>query len=367
MKTRFDPHFRRDLIKLTCVLAVIAGFGALFFLTPALSTPTFISVMVTMILSPLVASLERRGHNRTFSILIVFGIFTLIGTLLGAWAFHSAELQWESFREKAPGYFDATVAKLRVMEDHYRAKYPFLGSVQITDNIVTWGQETGKWFVTNGPAIMGNLLSCLFLVPVFTFLLLGDGPSIRKKFFQLIPNRFFEAVFLMSHEITLALSDYIRAKIVEATLVGGMTAIGLAMIGAPYATVLAVVAGVTNILPYIGPILGAVPAILIPLLDPAHAHLLWPITLVIVVVNIIDMVVIFPVIVAKLVDMHPLILIAVVAVGQQYYGLIGMLISIPIATAIKVVLQEIYTAVYEHRIRKNPTNTSYEVPLIGGG
>ena len=67
------------------------------------------------------------------------------------------------------------------------------------------------------------------------------------------------------------------------------------------------------------------------------------------------MVVIFPVIVAKLVNLHPLLLIAVVAIGQQYYGLIGMLVSIPIATACKVILGEIHSAIYEQRsARREP-------------
>jgi putative permease len=122
----------------------------------------------------------------------------------------------------------------------------------------------------------------------------------------------------------------------------------LLVVQAPYAVLLGIVAGVTNILPYIGPIFGVIPPLLMVLVDPSLSHLLWPIIIVFVVANVIDNVFIFPVIVAKLVNLNPLILIAVVAVGQEYYGLIGMLISIPIAATIKVIIQEVYSLIYHN-------------------
>jgi putative permease len=154
---------------------------------------------------------------------------------------------------------------------------------------------------------------------------------------------------MITTDIVNSISDYIRAKLIEAILVGTMVMVGLALVRAPYAVVLGVVAGVTNIVPYLGPILGAIPACLLVLFDQNQNTLVIPVLLVYVIANLIDTVVIFPLVVAKLVNLHPLILIAVVAVGQHYYGLVGMLISIPIATALKVVLLEIYMSVYESR------------------
>ena len=72
-----------------------------------------------------------------------------------------------------------------------------------------------------------------------------------------------------------------------------------------------------------------------------------------------DTIVIFPWVVAKLINLHPLLLIAIVSIGQTYYGLVGMLISVPIATALKVVIHEIYLAIYEYR----PSRTS-EPPTL---
>jgi putative permease len=342
-----DTHFRRDLMKLACLAAALAGTGALFFMTPALSTPALLSVMATMMLSPLVASLERRGYPRILSITILFATIGLATVLGGLWLLQHGQTEWSSFREKTPEYFAATLRRLREYENIFKHKFPFAQNIHPTDSLLAWGQETGKWFVTHGPSLMGDLLTCLFIGPLLTFVLLNEGPAIRRGFFNLVPNRFFETVFLVSNEIATSISDYIRAKLFEAFLVAIMTTAGMFLVGAPYAIVLGVLAGVTNIVPYVGPIVGAIPGIIIALLDPSHASFLWPMLLVYIIANVIDMVLIFPLIVAKLVNLHPLILIAVVAVGQQYYGLIGMLLSIPIATAFKVILSEIYTNIYE--------------------
>jgi putative permease len=351
MKTWFDPHLRRDLLKLACVVAALLGTVAIFFVTPALSTPTFLSVVITMLLSPLVAALERRGYPRWLSITILFlaigGAFASGGLV----ALQSGEVEWSSFKEKAPQYFDSTIQKIRGYEVAAKARYPFLSGVNPTDAIIAWGKETGAWFVKHGPALAGELLTWFFIVPFITFVMLNEGPAIRRRFFQLVPNRFFEVTFLATNDILTSIADYLRAKLVEAGLVGLMTGVGLAAVGAPYSIVLGIVAGVTNIVPYLGPVLGAVPGLLVVAFDPATQGLLLPVAMIYVIANVIDMVLIFPLVVAKLVNLHPLLLIAVVVVGQQYYGLVGMLISIPIASALKVVLQEIYSAVYEHRTR----------------
>jgi putative permease len=255
--------------------------------------------------------------------------------------------EWGSLQAKAPAYFNATVDKLRQYEAEWKAAYPVLEDFHPTDSLVAAGQHTGALFLKKSPELMGGLATLLFIAPFLTFVLLKDGRSIKKRVFELVPNRFFEASFMISSRIITSLSDYMQAKLAEAFLVGLLTGIGLAIIKAPYSFVLAIIAGITNIVPYLGPVFGLVPAVLVVAFDPTYSALVWPVIIVYAIANLIDNVVIFPVLVAKLVNLHPLILIVAVMVGGRYYGIVGMLVSIPIATAFKVVLQEIYSAVYE--------------------
>jgi putative permease len=364
MKTLSDPIFRRDIFKILFGALAFFGFSYVFLFTPSLSTPTWISLIVVMLVAPLVTSLERQGVPRALSIGIIFALFfgglAISGVLIAQWA----ETEWASFKTEAPAYFDLLVSKTRHFEGQIRQNYAFLGKMNLTESLVTFGKSTAEWFVSNSADLAGSFLSVSFIAPILSFVLLNDGPIIRKRFYSLIPNRIFESFFQVSYQITTAISDYLRAKIVEATLVGLMIGLGLGAVGAPFAVLLGFVGGITNILPYLGPVIGAVPGILAVAFAPDSAPLMMPVILVYVIANIIDNVLIFPVVVAKLVNLHPIILIAVVIVGQQYYGLVGMLISIPIASAIKVILIEIYSAIYERGTKRRTSIHDEETALL---
>ena len=363
-----EPFWKKDLPKLLCLAAVALVLAFMASLTSALLISTLISIVVVSLVTPILSSMERRGLSRMLSISVLFVGFGILLSLGGVWATQKVARDFESFRQSVPAYAQKTLERLDEREKALQEKYPFLENAKVTDKLTAWAKDTGQWFIQAGPGMMGDLFTCLFIVPILCFFMLKDGFTLRKRFFDLVPNRFFESSFMVLSRMIGGLSDYIRAKLIEAFLVGAMVAVPLLLIGAPYAIVQGVIAGVTNIIPYIGPILGALPGILIVTADPSYGHLLWPVILVYLVANIIDTVIIFPLLVAKLVDMHPVVLIIAVIAGQQYYGLIGMLISIPVATALKVIAQEIHWMVYEQaRIRSVPNASSESTELQNAG
>jgi len=340
---------KTDILKIFFVIVGITFGSFMLSRTGNLGTAFLLSFVFSILLSPWVSALERRGYKRGLALLIVFGVITAILGSLGYWAVSSLIDQWDAFSQSAPKYFDNTLHRLQDYEAELKTQYSVLRPLHTVKWLEALKKDTTQWFLSNGADVLGDLLTLLLLVPIVTIVMLKDGRGLRKRFYELVPNRFFETTFMVSHRISSSLGDYIRAKIIEAFLVGFITSIGLAAFHAPYALVLGVIASITNIIPYVGPVIGAVPGILMIAADPAHQHLLWPVVCVYLAANVIDTIVIFPLLVAKLVNLHPIILIAVVMVGQQYYGLIGMLISIPIATALKVIIQEIYYFVYGNR------------------
>ena len=346
MKPIRDPHLHRDFLKLGFLCATVVGTLALFAMTPAFFTPTLLSILAAIFLSPWISALERKGLSRNHSIGILFCILLLIAFFLGFWGIQAGLNQWELFKERAPHPLHTALEKIQHFEKVIKIHYPFLNPISLTELFESWTKESTQWFIDRGAALIGQTLTSIFIVPFLTFLLLVEGRSIRKNFFQLAPNRYFESFFLVSTEIFTAISGYIRAKLFEAVLVGLIVSIGITLIHGPFALILGVFAGLTNILPYIGPFLGAIPGILITAFDPTLSHLSFSITTVYLAANVIDATLIFPIVVANLVNLHPLILVVSVAVGQQYYGLIGMLISIPVATALKVIFREVHRTVY---------------------
>ncbi|MEO5969974.1 MAG: AI-2E family transporter [Bdellovibrionia bacterium] len=349
-----DLQFRRDLFKLGFLALALFGTTTVFLMAPSLSSPTLLALVAAMIMSPWVSFLERRGNSRNLSILIIYLIIIAVFTSVGIWGIKTGMAEWSSFKIAAPGHFYAAIQKMRTFELYLKSQYTFLESIHPTDTLLKSGNDTGQWFVDHGAALVGGLLTWVLITPPLTWVLLSEGKSIQRRFFQLVPNRYFEQYFLITSKILTGISDYLRAKLIEAVLVGLMVTVGLMLIKAPYAVVLGILAGVTNIIPYAGPILGAIPGIFLSTFNDGHTSgIIMGVVLVYVVANLVDMILIFPLVVAKLINLHPLLLIAIVSIGQTYYGLVGMLISVPIATALKVVIHEIYLAIYEYRPSRN--------------
>jgi putative permease len=354
----------QDWFKLFFLFSAMAGAYALFLVTPSLSSPTLISLVITSLLSPFVASFERKGLSRNQATLALFLLLFAVIGIASYWGIHTCTVQWGAFKEKAPGEFYSAVQKMRTFEVQLKSDYSLLREIKLTDTVLEWGNQTGKWFIDHGPGLVGEFLSWLFLVPLFTFALLSEGRKLRKLYFQLVPNRFFESFFMVSSDIVTAISNYLRAKLIEALLVGLMVTVGLAVFNIPYAIVFGIIAGVTNIVPYVGPVIGAVPPVFMLLFDSQSQGSLTAVGIVFGIANMIDSVLIFPLLVANLVKLHPLVLIAVVSVGQRYYGLLGMLLSVPVAAALKVIIQEIHSFIYGTDTRSRATESHSKVSII---
>jgi predicted PurR-regulated permease PerM len=125
-----------------------------------------------------------------------------------------------------------------------------------------------------------------------------------------------------------------------------MTYLGLKIIHSPYAGVFSLIAGVSNIIPYLGPFLGAAPPLLIFGFSSSQFDLFWPTVLIFLITNLIDNFLIFPVFVARIVNLSPLTLLVSVAVGQELYGVAGMLLAVPAASTIKIILLELRSLIY---------------------
>jgi putative permease len=116
--------------------------------------------------------------------------------------------------------------------------------------------------------------------------------------------------------------------------------------GVKFSFLLGLVAAATNIIPYIGPIIGMIPAIAWGLAEFGVSPTFGAILILYFVANAIDLAIVFPILVSKVVDLHPLVVVASVIFGSQSLGIMGMVISIPLAASLKLVILEVYFEVY---------------------
>lgn len=325
--------------KLFLFYFVVVFLLAVFFLTPSLQLISCITVLNVLFLAPIVGYLHSRKINRIFAIFIVFAVAGVIMGILIDWLSGVVMSQGKMLIEALPGFSNNLLEKIRTFETAIQEKFHLQFQFGLSTMVSQTGSSSTSWLLSHATGFLSNIATVALLVPIFSFFILKDGEKYKAEILRLVPKHYYSEVVTTFGKTLNALSRFLRAKALEALLVGALVYVGLLICGTPYAAVLAIVAAVTNILPYIGPVLGIIPAI-------AVLGFSWPVVLVYVIVNALDLIVIFPVMVGKLVNLSPLTLLVAVAVGQELYGLLGMLLSVPVASSIKIVYQEVYQVLY---------------------
>ena len=184
-----------------------------------------------------------------------------------------------------------------------------------------------------------TIIGYLVLTPVLTFYLLRDWDRITAQLRSYIPHRRKGRWTAFLREYDRLLSRYLRGQLLAAATVGVLTWIGLWIAGFPYPGLVGAVAGVFNIVPYLGLVVSLVPALLIAILSGAFFENILRLAIVFGIVQMLDGNVIGPRIVGESVGLHPVWVMLAVAVGGFFYGFVGLLIAIPSAILGKLLLE----------------------------
>jgi putative permease len=313
----------------------------------------FVSFLLAFViyfsLAPIVDLLERKGLSRQWSTTLPFLVLTLTG--LGIIQVFSPVLieQLRSLKTEFPNYLDASTKFLSNLESEANSLvaqvYPLDVRGHLRPKIMDWAQD----FFKNLPDYLSQSLTIFLLTPFLAYFMLLDGRDFARKILNLVPNNFFELALNLSHQVSEQIGGFIRARILESALIGSVIWIGLLILNFPYALILAFFAGLLNVIPYLGPFIGAAPALIICLASPnPQATLPWLI-FIYALAQVLDIVLIIPFVVARIVNLHPVTVVLAVIVGSQVMGILGMIISIPLFSAMKVSVSAIYKHLTDFR------------------
>ncbi|HNR04443.1 MAG TPA: AI-2E family transporter, partial [Bacillota bacterium] len=187
----------------------------------------------------------------------------------------------------------------------------------------------------------GSNIVNIVLGLILAFYILKDIEYFRELYGKaakaLIKEQKNEKLNNLFEDINSILSHFIRGQLLAALIVGILSSIGLSIIRLDFAILIGMTAGIANIIPYFGPILGSVPAVIVGLLSGNPVKALLAI-IVLVAVQQIDGTLISPRIVGSSVGLHPVFVMLAMIIGGSYLGLLGMLIAVPIAAIIKMFL-----------------------------
>lgn len=323
-------------------LAVFAaGMLWLLYTARAVLLPFVVAAVFAYLLSPAATWLETFGLRRQVAVVLIFAVLTLAFAVAAIVAVPGVGREATKLQDSLPRYVESVQKAVRDEQPGLEARYPFLQRHAVIDTAMAKIEGAVDEQVAALPARLmkaASVISLLALVPLLTFLLLLESRPGFDRLFRAIPTRFVETTLSLVSEIDEILGRYIRGQLVESTFVAVMSAVGLLAIGVDYALLIGILAGLGNLIPYLGPIVGAVPAVILAF---TKFHAIGPVIqvgIVFALVQMIDNNIVQPLVFSKGVQLNATIVIFVLLAGAEVGGVMGMFFAVPVACVVKVVL-----------------------------
>jgi len=178
----------------------------------------------------------------------------------------------------------------------------------------------------------------LALSMIIAYYLIKDSETFKSSMLWLFPRRYKNRIMRVSKKINIVLENFIRGQLLTMFILGAIETLGLYLLKVKYPLLLGILGGIANIIPFFGPIISAVPAVLIAFMQPG-LKFIWVI-LFFIIVQQIDNTFISPHIVEGKLGLHPITTILAILVGGEFFGIIGVLIAVPTVAIIKIFIIE---------------------------
>ena len=356
---------RRRLIAAGAV--VIAALLVLYLLGTVLLT-LGISVVVAYILLPVARLLERgvpwrdrrEGFSRGIAVSVIFvGILGLMAGVLALVVPPTVE-QGQRFAEEFPGFFASARATVEGWLTRYTELIPPDIRAKIEEGLASAGSTLtdAAWnVVTQTVSVLSgsfSLILGLVTAPVLVFTLSKDSASIRSSLSSPFPRSIRPYLHDALDIADRTIGSYIRGQVILGLVVGAVVTAGLLLMGVPFAYVLGIVAGLTELVPVIGPWIGGAVGVLVTLAtEPAMVP--WVILLYLGV-QIVENVLLVPRIQGDALNLHPVAVILVIVIASNYFGLWGVILGPPVVALMRDL------AVYFAREWNRPPGSGEEGP-----
>lgn len=188
--------------------------------------------------------------------------------------------------------------------------------------------------------IIGDIVITVMTMPVILYYLLKDGNKVIPFVTRMFPTRSQHKISVMLNEMNQQVSSYIRGQITVAICVGFTYIIGYTLIGLPYGVTIGMIAGLLTIIPYIGSIIGLTPALIIGFVT--NPTLALHVLLVFVIEQLIESRVLQPLILGSSLKMHPVTILIILLAAGKMFGLVGLLIAVPVYAVVKVFITHFF-------------------------
>lgn len=313
-------------------------------------SPFIISIFLAYLLNPMINYYHARGYKKGVVVLILSLVCLLIVVEAVIFLLPTITAEISQLQSRLPEVSLQVRNSLAKVQDHLVHYYPPLKSKDLPDIAMQKMNSFAASIPSHLPQIIGNLfnfLSLYVLVPFVTIALLLDADRFSAWLFSVVPSRHTETILSIISEINQVMRDFLHGQVMRLFWLTMISIFGLLYLKVDFALIFGLLAGIFNIIPVLGAWLGAIPPILMILVQ-GDMSLVFKLIILFVGIQVLDNTFISTYYLSTSVNLHFVLVLLVIMVGAEFYGLLGVILAVPVASMIKVVIGILYHD-YQHK------------------
>jgi putative permease len=298
-----------------------------------------LSWVIAYLLDPILVSIERRGMKRLYALGLLYVVLGILTVFFLAFILPSFTISWNSFVLDLPTY----IQKFKQSAVEWKSRLPDrYGSDEIqwlidkaSGNIDTAAEKAGFWAYSFGTRIFFNLFN-IVLSPILVFFMLYYKQTVIDTVTSWLPDGRRSQIVDIANEVNSSIGGYLRGQVAVSIIVALLAMVALFTLGIPHPIFCGTFAGAASILPFIGVIIATLPALFFAWFKFQTAAMLWQTTVAFGVIYFVEGYVIKPLVFKESMNLNPLVTIIMVMALGETLGFWGILLALPIASAIKI-------------------------------
>jgi predicted PurR-regulated permease PerM len=410
-----EEIFKRRSVRLTLLLLIALVSFAGIYLLRVIFAPLILGFLLAYVLDPFADWLEARRLSRLAAVGIIFGIFAVVVIGVGSFGsihlargihtgyykirgepalralaagekllpgVHFKDINGDKIRN--PGYASQAAdwieerlpeGWMTTVKDYTAAKYNELQEAfddperrnAIIDRVWKWasrrlGSEpsavTDEIAETEGPGFVFSMFSWFVLCPLYVFFFLLEIDPMIAAIRRHLPGRFRPVIERIFRKIDKTLSAFFRGRLTVCLIKGGLTAVGLLVMGVPFWLPIGLAAGFLGLIPYVGIFLAIVPALFLSWFEYQSMGRLGGTAAVFAAMEGLEGFVLIPLFLGKEIGLHPLTIIVTLLIFGKLFGFLGVLLSVPLAAITKILGQEFVMPLIREFAEEKPIEES---------
>lgn len=334
---------KKNIVKKVIIAFFIIGIIVIFYYLKSILNPVFFAIIIAYILNPLVKLLYKKGISKRVAVLISMLILISFFVILLYYII--------------PGISKDIMGILQNSDEYMSGINKYLGSINI-EGMPSYLKESINFSLKRlqgaGIESLNNFFQAIVdftmelpgysLTPIFIYYFLIDGQHFINLINNLIPLSIRKKTKSLWYEIDSSLSSFIRSQLFLSLIISIMTFFAMIILKVKFPLIIAFINGFTNIIPYFGPVIGLLPAFLSALTESFSKALM--VLAAFIIIQQLESALIAPKIMGESLGIHPVFIMIILLAGGKYFGVAGLLFSIPLAAIIKIIARYTLKNIY---------------------